>query len=96
MASGLESWLFWGALSFALSMAFVVVLPVNRWLIARGKGHAAVDAGGVHGGPNPKLIGAILAVAFVFGSAVLLAEAFGADTAGHGGAALPAVAAARA
>ena len=83
MESGLDSWLFWGALSFALSMAFVVVLPVNRRLIARGKGHAVVHATGVHGGPNPKLIGAILAVAFVFGSAVLLAEAFGADTTGH-------------
>jgi hypothetical protein len=26
----------------ALAIAFVVTLPVNRWLIARGLGHAAV------------------------------------------------------
>jgi len=42
MESGLDSVLFWGALSFALAVAFVVALPVNRWLIARGKGHAVV------------------------------------------------------
>jgi hypothetical protein len=79
MESGLDSLLFWGALSFALAVAFVVALPVNRWLIARGKGHAAVHATGVHGGPSPRIVGAILAVAFVFGSAVLLAEALGGD-----------------
>ncbi len=85
MESGLDSWLFWGALSFALSVAFVVALPVNRWLIGRGKGHAAVHRTGVHGGPDPRIVGAVLAVAFVFGSAVLLAEAFGGgdDDGGH-------------
>ena len=77
MESGLDSWLFWGALSFALAIAFVVALPVNRWLIARGKGHAAVHRTGIHGGPPPKLVGTILAVAFLFGSVVLLAEVFG-------------------
>ena len=40
MEAGLDSWLFWGALSFALAAAFVVALPVNRWLISRGLGHA--------------------------------------------------------
>src|SRR5688572_31321499 len=39
MEAGLGSVFFWGALAFALSVAFVVALPVNRWLIARGKGH---------------------------------------------------------
>ncbi len=42
MEAGLTSPLFWGALAFALLVAFVVTVPVNRWLIARGKGHAVV------------------------------------------------------
>jgi hypothetical protein len=42
MEAGLDSWLFWGALAFALAVAFVVTVPVNRWLIGRGKGHAVV------------------------------------------------------
>ena len=42
MDAGLSSPLFWGALAFALATAFVVTVPVNRWLIGRGKGHAAV------------------------------------------------------
>ena len=74
MEAGLGSWLFWGSLSFALAVAFVVAVPVNRWLIARGKGHAAVHRTGIHGGPDPRVVGAILAVAFVFGSTVLIAE----------------------
>lgn len=73
--AGLGDLLFWGSLSFALAIAFVFAVPVNRWLIGRGKGHAAVHATGVHGGPSPKLVGAITAAAFIFGSAVLLAEA---------------------
>ncbi len=40
MDAGLAEPLFWGALAFALGVAFVVALPVNRWLIARGRGHA--------------------------------------------------------
>ena len=73
--AGLGSLLFWGSLSFSLAVAFVAALPLNRWLIARGKGHAAVHRTGIHGGPNPRVVGAVLAVAFVFGAAVLLAEA---------------------
>jgi len=42
MMAGLDSLLFWGSLAFALLVAFVVTVPVNRWLIARGKGHAVV------------------------------------------------------
>jgi hypothetical protein len=42
MDAGLTSFLFWGSLAFALLVAFVVTVPVNRWLIARGKGHAVV------------------------------------------------------
>jgi len=42
MDAGLGSLLFWGSLAFALVVAGLVALPVNRWLIARGKGHAVV------------------------------------------------------
>jgi hypothetical protein len=42
MDAGLASWLFWGSLAFALAVAFVVTVPVNRALIRRGKGHAVV------------------------------------------------------
>ena len=42
MEAGLTSLLFWGALAFSLVVAFVVTVPVNRWLIGRGKGHAVV------------------------------------------------------
>ena len=50
MEAGLGSLLFWGALAFALAVAFVVTVPVNRWMIGRGKGHAAVHRTGAHGG----------------------------------------------
>jgi hypothetical protein len=42
MDAGLGSLLFWGSLAFALAVAFVAAFPVNRWLIARGRGHAVV------------------------------------------------------
>lgn len=42
MDSGLSSWLFWGSLAVALAVAFVVTVPVNKWTISRGKGHAVV------------------------------------------------------
>ena len=42
MDAGLLDALFWGALAFALAVAFVVTVPVNKWLIDRGKGHAVV------------------------------------------------------
>ncbi|AIG80454.1 Conserved putative membrane protein [Amycolatopsis japonica] len=44
MDAGLGSWLFWGALAFALLVAFVLTTPVNKWLIGRGSGHAVVHA----------------------------------------------------
>jgi hypothetical protein len=34
--------LFWSTLMLGLAVAFIVVLPVNIWLIGRGKGHAVV------------------------------------------------------
>ena len=42
MEAGLGSLLFWGSLAFALAIAFVAAFPVNRYLIARGKGHTVV------------------------------------------------------
>lgn len=42
MEAGLTSLLFWGSLAFALAVAFVAAFPVNRYLIARGRGHAVV------------------------------------------------------
>lgn len=44
MAAGLADGLFWGSLAVALFVAFWVAVPVNRWLLARGKGHAVVHA----------------------------------------------------
>ena len=42
MDAGLTSWLFWASLAASLAVAFVVTVPVNRWMISRGKGHAVV------------------------------------------------------
>jgi hypothetical protein len=44
MEAGLTNLLFWASLAAALVIAGVVAFPVNRWLIARGKGHAVVHA----------------------------------------------------
>ena len=75
MEADLDSLLFWGTLSFALVIAGMVAVPFNRWLLKRGKGHAAVHETGIHGGPPVRAVGAATAMAFLFGSAVLLAEA---------------------
>jgi membrane protein implicated in regulation of membrane protease activity len=42
IAAGLGEALFWWSLAVSLAIAFVIALPVNRWLIARGRGHAVV------------------------------------------------------
>jgi hypothetical protein len=44
LAAGLTDGLFWWSLAVSLVIAFVAAFPVNRWLIARGKGHAVVHA----------------------------------------------------
>ncbi|MGI8699820.1 MAG: DUF4396 domain-containing protein [Nocardioidaceae bacterium] len=44
MTAGLSNALFWGSLAASLVAAFAVTVPVNRALIARGKGHAVVHA----------------------------------------------------
>ncbi|MGY1590594.1 DUF4396 domain-containing protein [Geodermatophilus sp. SYSU D00708] len=46
MEAGIGSALFWLALAGSLAVAFVVTLPVNRWMISRGRGHAVVH--GLH------------------------------------------------
>ena len=42
MEATLADPLFWVALGTSLALAFVVTVPVNRWLIERGRGHAVV------------------------------------------------------
>src|SRR5829696_5632484 len=42
MEAGLDNLGFYGALAASLIIAGAAALPVNRWLIARGKGHAVV------------------------------------------------------
>jgi len=42
IAAGLGDALFWWGLGLSLVIAFVAAFPVNRWLIARGRGHAVV------------------------------------------------------
>ena len=44
MDAGLRDLLFWGSLAISLVIAFVAAFPVNRALIARGRGHAVVHA----------------------------------------------------
>ena len=48
MEAGLGDPLFWGSLAFALAIAGLVALPVNRWLLKRGRGHAVLHGAGVH------------------------------------------------
>jgi Domain of unknown function (DUF4396) len=50
MAAGLATGLFWWSLLVSLVIAFIVTVPVNRWLIARGRGHAVMH--GLHGHPH--------------------------------------------
>lgn len=44
MDAGLASFLFWASLIASLAIAFVLTVPVNRWLIGRGRGHAVMHA----------------------------------------------------
>jgi hypothetical protein len=73
--AGLGDLLFWGSLSFSLVVAGAFAVPVNRWLIGRGKGHAVVHETGIHGGPPVRLVAYAAAAGGLFGAAVLIAEA---------------------
>jgi Domain of unknown function (DUF4396) len=42
MEAGLTDGRFWWSLGVGLAIAFLFALPLNRWLIARGRGHAVV------------------------------------------------------
>jgi hypothetical protein len=42
LAAGLADGLFWWSLAVSLVIAFVLTVPVNRWLISRGRGHAVM------------------------------------------------------
>jgi len=42
MNAGLGNLIFWISLAVSLFIAFWITVPVNRWLIIRGKGHAVV------------------------------------------------------
>lgn len=42
LAAGLADGLFWWSLLLSLVVAFVLTVPVNRWLIVRGRGHAVI------------------------------------------------------
>ena len=42
MEAGVGDLFFWAALAAALAVAFVLTVPVNKWMIGRGKGHAVV------------------------------------------------------
>ena len=44
LGAGLGNPIFWISLCASLIIAFFVTVPVNRWLIVRGKGHALVHA----------------------------------------------------
>ena len=46
MDAGLGAPLFWAASWLSLGLAGLVAYPINRWLIARGRGHAVLH--GVH------------------------------------------------
>jgi uncharacterized protein DUF4396 len=44
MDAGLGDVRFWWSLALALAVAWVAAFPVNRWLLARGRGHAVAHA----------------------------------------------------
>jgi hypothetical protein len=48
LAAGLTDALFWWSLLVGLLIAGTVAFPLNRWLIARGRGHAVIHAHHAH------------------------------------------------
>ncbi|MCI0528484.1 MAG: DUF4396 domain-containing protein [Nitrospira sp.] len=53
MDAGLTEPLFWASLIFSLVLAGMAAFPVNRWLIARGRGHALVHKHHAHPPSGP-------------------------------------------
>jgi hypothetical protein len=74
MEAGLDNVLFWGALSFALVVAGVVAFPVNRWLIARGRGHAILHESGHHMSFPTQPVAILAVLMFAFGTTVLVVD----------------------
>jgi hypothetical protein len=77
LEAGVGDLLFWGSLSVALVVAGVVAFPVNRWLIARGRGHAVLHQSGHHGDFPTGLVAIVAVAAALFGTIVLILEAVG-------------------
>jgi hypothetical protein len=48
ISAGLGDPLFWWSLAVGLLIAGLVAYPVNRWLVARGRGHAVLHAHHAH------------------------------------------------
>jgi hypothetical protein len=48
MEAGLDDVRFWASLAVALLVAGAAAYPANRWLIARGRGHAVAHAHHAH------------------------------------------------
>lgn len=55
MDAGLVNPIFWVSMPIALAVAYVVALPVNRYLLQRGKGHALTHE---HHGDHGPVVGA--------------------------------------
>jgi hypothetical protein len=69
--AGLVNTLFWASMLVSLSAAYVAAYPVNRWLLARGKGHALTHEYG-HGTVPPAVLAAVL-LAFILGGLLVAA-----------------------
>jgi hypothetical protein len=96
MDAGLVNPTFWVAMMIALTVAFFAAYPVNRYLLARGKGHALTHE---YHGANPELSGArryipsfptttlvAVIVAFMVGGLVVsIADELGNDDGGSNG-----------
>jgi len=52
MDAGLTDPLFWVSLIVSLVLAGIAAFPANRWLIAKGRGHALVHAHHRHHAPH--------------------------------------------
>ena len=52
MDAGLTDLLFWVSLIVSLVLAGIAAFPANRWLIAKGRGHALVHAHHGHRAPH--------------------------------------------
>lgn len=55
MEAGVVSPLFWGSMALSLVLAGAAAFPINRWLIARGRGHAVIHK--YHGHHAPEAAG---------------------------------------